>query len=268
MSHSCLVKKSMSDYRFIQTEVDGSVGIVWLNRPDVLNALNRMMVGEILEAFEGYDRNDKIRVIFLAGKGRAFAAGADIDEMAEDDSVSMELLNQFADWDRLSLVKKPVIGAVHGFCLGGGFELALVCDLLFAADDTKFAFPEINLGVMPGAGGTQRLTKLVGKTKALEWVWGGDMHSAEEAYNLGIINRLYPKDTLFDEALRYARELADKPPLAVRLIKEAVHKAVDYPLQEGMFFERKNFYLLFSSEDQKEGMKAFVEKRKPDFKGR
>ncbi|RWR14645.1 enoyl-CoA hydratase-related protein [Siminovitchia fortis] len=258
----------MSDYRFIETEACGRVGIVWLNRPDVLNALNRTMVNEILEVFEEYDRNDDIRVIFLAGKGRAFAAGADIDEMAEDDSVSMELLNQFADWDRLSLVKKPIIGAVHGFCLGGGFELALVCDLLFAADDAKFAFPEINLAVMPGAGGTQRLTKLIGKTKALEWIWGGDMHPAEEAHELGIVNRLYPKADLIEEALGYAKELAEKPPLAVRLIKEAVNKAVDYPLQEGMFFERKNFYLLFSSEDQKEGMKAFIEKRKPDFKGR
>ncbi|VEF48823.1 enoyl-CoA hydratase [Bacillus freudenreichii] len=244
------------------------MGKVWLNRPDVLNALNRPMINEILAAFEEYDRNDDIRVIFLAGKGRAFAAGADIDEMAEDDSVSMELLNQFADWDRLSLVKKPIIGAVHGFCLGGGFELALVCDLLFAADDTKFAFPEINLAVMPGAGGTQRLTKLIGKTKALEWIWSGEMRPAEEARELGIVNNLYPKDVLMEEVAKYAKELAEKPPLAVRLIKEAVNKAVDYPLQEGMFFERKNFYLLFSSDDQKEGMKAFIEKRKPDFKGR
>ncbi|MBD8006137.1 enoyl-CoA hydratase/isomerase family protein [Bacillus norwichensis] len=258
----------MSDYQFIQTEVDGQVGIVWLNRPEVLNALNRTMVNEILSAFEAYDRDDEIRVIFLAGKGRAFAAGADIDEMAEDDSVSMELLNQFADWDRLSLVKKPVIGAVHGFCLGGGFELALVCDLLFAGNDTKFAFPEINLAVMPGAGGTQRLTKLIGKTKALEWIWSGDMRSAKEAYELGIVNRLYPNDDLVEETLKFTKQLAEKPPLSVRLIKEAVNKAVDYPLQEGMFFERKNFYLLFSSEDQKEGMKAFIEKRKPDFKGR
>ncbi|GIN94176.1 enoyl-CoA hydratase [Siminovitchia terrae] len=258
----------MSDYQFIQTESDGQVGIVWLNRPEVLNALNRTMVNEILSAFEEYDRDDEIRVIFLAGRGRAFAAGADIDEMAEDDSVSMELMNQFADWDRLSLVKKPVIGAVHGFCLGGGFELALVCDLLFAANDVKFAFPEINLAVMPGAGGTQRLTKLIGKTKALEWIWSGDMRTAKEAHELGIVNRLYPNDDLVEESLKFAKELAEKPPLSVRLIKEAVNKAVDYPLQEGMFFERKNFYLLFSSEDQKEGMKAFVEKRKPDFKGR
>jgi len=258
----------MSDYQFIQTEVDGRVGIVWLNRPDVLNALNRPMVSEILTVFEEFDRDDNIRVIMLGGKGRAFAAGADIDEMANDDPVSMELLNQFADWDRLSLVKKPIIGAVHGFCLGGGFELALVCDLLFAAEDTKFAFPEINLAVMPGAGGTQRLTKLIGKTRALEWIWSGEMKAAHEAHEHGIVNRLYSKESLFDETLSFAKQLAEKPPLAVRLIKESVNKAVDYPLQEGMHFERKNFYLLFSSQDQKEGMKAFKEKRKPDFKGR
>ncbi|MFD1707274.1 enoyl-CoA hydratase/isomerase family protein [Siminovitchia sediminis] len=258
----------MADYQYIKTETDGRVGIVWLNRPDVLNALNRKMVYEILSAFEAYDRDEDVRVILLAGKGRAFAAGADIEEMAEDDAVSMELLNQFADWDRLSLTKKPVIGAVHGYCLGGGFELALVCDLLFAADDAQFAFPEIKLGVMPGAGGTQRLTKLIGKSRALEWIWGGDMHTSKEAVELGIVNRLYPKDLLFKEAIQYARLLSEKPPLAVRLIKEAVHKAVDVPLQEGMYFERKNFYLLFSSEDQKEGMQAFVEKRKAEFKGR
>jgi enoyl-CoA hydratase len=257
----------MSDYQHIITEEQGPVGIVWLNRPEVLNALNRKMVREILEAFETYDRSGRIRVILIAGKGKAFAAGADIDEMADDDSISLELLNQFADWDRLGQIKKPIIGAVHGYCLGGGFELALLCDLLYAAHDTKFAFPEINLAVMPGAGGTQRLTKLLGRTKALEWIWSGEMMPAEEAFSSGIVNKLYPADTVFEEALHFAQKLAEKPPLAVRLIKEAVNKAVDYPLQEGMYFERKNFYLLFSSQDQKEGMKAFMEKRKPDFKG-
>lgn len=257
----------MSDYQYIITEEEGPVGIVWLNRPKVLNALNRAMVREILQAFEAYGQDDRIRVILIAGKGKAFAAGADIDEMAEEDSVSLELLNQFADWDRIGQIKKPIIGSVHGYCLGGGFELALLCDLLYAANDAKFAFPEINLAVMPGAGGTQRLTKLLGKTKALEWIWSGDMISAEEAFSSGIVNKLYPAEAIFEEALKFAKKLAEKPPLAVRLIKEAVNKAVDYPLQEGMYFERKNFYLLFSSQDQKEGMKAFMEKRKPDFKG-
>lgn len=257
----------MGDYQYILTEETGPVGIVWLNRPRVLNALNRRMVREILHAFEIYDREDRIRVILIAGKGKAFAAGADIDEMAEEDSISLELLNQFEDWDRIGQIKKPIIGSVHGYCLGGGFELALLCDLLYAASDAKFGFPEINLAVMPGAGGTQRLTKLLGKTKALECILSGDMMSAEEAFSSGIVNKLYPAETVFEETLKFAKKLAEKPPLSVRMIKEAVNKAVDYPLQEGMYFERKNFYLLFSSQDQKEGMKAFIEKRKPDFKG-
>ncbi|MBM7715135.1 enoyl-CoA hydratase-related protein [Siminovitchia sp. FSL H7-0308] len=257
----------MSNYQHILTEEVGPVGVVWLNRPNVLNALNRVMVREILEALERFDRKERIRVILLAGKGKAFAAGADIDEMAEENTISMELLNQFADWDRLAQIKTPIIGSVHGYCLGGGFELALLCDMMYAASDAKFGFPEVNLAVMPGAGGTQRLTKLLGKTRALEWIWSGDMMSAEEALSFGVVNKLYPADTVFEETLNFAKKLAEKPPLAVRMIKEAVHKAVDYPLQEGMYFERKNFYLLFSSQDQKEGMKAFMEKRKPDFKG-
>lgn len=257
----------MSNYQHILTEEAGPVGVVWLNRPNVLNALNRVMVREILEALERFDRKERIRVMLLAGKGKAFAAGADIDEMAEENTISMELLNQFADWDRLAQIKTPIIGSVHGYCLGGGFELALLCDMMYAASDAKFGFPEVNLAVMPGAGGTQRLTKLLGKTRALEWIWSGDMMSAEEALSFGVVNKLYPADTVFEETLNFAKKLAEKPPLAVRMIKEAVHKAVDYPLQEGMYFERKNFYLLFSSQDQKEGMKAFMEKRKPDFKG-
>lgn len=257
----------MSNYQHILTEEVGPVGVVWLNRPNVLNALNRVMVREILEALERFDRKERIRVMLLAGKGKAFAAGADIDEMAEENTISMELLNQFADWDRLAQIKTPIIGSVHGYCLGGGFELALLCDMMYAASDAKFGFPEVNLAVMPGAGGTQRLTKLLGKTRALEWIWSGDMMSAEEALSFGVVNKLYPADTVFEETLNFAKKLAEKPPLAVRMIKEAVHKAVDYPLQEGMYFERKNFYLLFSSQDQKEGMKAFMEKRKPDFKG-
>lgn len=257
----------MSEYRYIEVEQDGPIGMVRLNRPKVLNALNRPMITEILHVFERYDQNDEIRVIVLTGNGRAFAAGADIEEMAEDDAVKLELLNQFVEWDRLGIIKKPIIGAVHGFCLGGGFELALVCDLLFAADDTKFGFPEVNLAVMPGAGGTQRLTKLVGRTRALEWLWTGELKPAKEAFEFGIVNKLFPQEVLMEETIRFAKKIAEKPPLSIRLIKESVNKAVDYPLLEGMQFERKNFYLLFSSEDQKEGMKAFIEKRKPNFKG-
>jgi enoyl-CoA hydratase len=258
----------MSNFEHIHTFVEEQIAVIELNRPHVLNALNRNMVTEILNAMERYDRDDEVRVIVLTGKGRAFAAGADIDEMADDDSITLELFNQFAEWDRLSLIKKPTIAAVHGFALGGGFELALCCDLLFASETAEFGLPEVNIGVMPGAGGTQRLTKLIGKTKALEWLWTGERMSAKTAYELGIVNRVIAPELLMEETLRFSKKLAKQPPLSLRFIKEAVHKAVDYPLYEGMQFERKNFYLLFSSEDQKEGMKAFIEKRKPHFKGK
>ncbi|MBM7587811.1 enoyl-CoA hydratase [Bacillus pakistanensis] len=255
-------------YEFINVHEQDGVGFVELNRPKVLNAINRVMVSEILNAFEVFDQNDEVRVIMLTGKGRAFAAGADIDEMAGDGAIDFELLNQFADWDRIAVVKKPIIGAIQGFALGGGLELALCCDLLFAADDAEIGFPEVNLGVMPGAGGTQRLTKLIGKTKAMEWLFTGERMKAEEACQLGIINRVVSREVLMEETERMARKLAEKPPLSLRLIKESVLKAMDYPLYEGMQYERKNFYLLFASEDQKEGMNAFIEKRKPNFKGK
>jgi enoyl-CoA hydratase len=257
----------MADYQYIQVECENQLGLVTLNRPEVLNALNRGMVSEIVQAFECFEQNEDIRVIVLYGNGRAFAAGADIDEMAEDNPVKLELLNQFADWDRLSLIKKPIICAVHGFALGGGYELALACDLLFSSEDAKFGFPEVNLAVMPGAGGTQRLTKLMGKTKALEWLWSGEMMKAEDACHFGIVNKLFPNEVLIEETIKYAQMLASKPPLSIRFIKESVYKAMDYSLNEGMQFERKNFSLLFASEDQKEGMNAFIEKRKPNFKG-
>ncbi|MGE8205037.1 enoyl-CoA hydratase-related protein [Heyndrickxia sp. NPDC080065] len=258
----------MINYQHIQVEQFEKIGTIRLNRPKVLNALNRKMVHEIVNAFIEMDQDDDVKVIVLFGNGKAFAAGADIGEMAQNDAVDLELLNQFADWDHLALIKKPIIGAVHGFALGGGFELALVCDLLFAAEDAKFGFPEINLAVMPGAGGTQRLTKLMGKTKALEWLWSGEMMSVEEAVRFGIINKIFPKELVVEETIKYAKKLAEKPALSVRFIKEAVNKAIDYSLYEGMQYERKNFSLLFSSEDQKEGMRAFLEKRKPEFKGR
>jgi enoyl-CoA hydratase len=254
--------------QFIEIRVEGSIGFIELNRPKVLNAINRQMVSEIVYTMENFDRQEDVRVIVLSGKGRAFAAGADIDEMMNDDSIHLELLNQFIEWDRLAQIKKPIIGAVQGFALGGGFELALCCDLLFASDDAEFGFPEVNLGVMPGAGGTQRLTKLVGRTRALRWLLSGERFSAREALHYGVISDMIPSDLLMEETIRFAESLAEKPPLSVRFIKESVQKAVDYPLYEGMQFERKNFYLLFSSEDQKEGMAAFKEKRKPHFKGK
>ncbi|WP_064094332.1 enoyl-CoA hydratase/isomerase family protein [Rossellomorea aquimaris] len=254
-------------YEYIVVSERDGLGVIELNRPKVLNAINRPMVSELVAAFEAFDRDDNVKVIVLSGKGRAFAAGADIDEMAEDGAIDLELLNQFTEWDRLAWIKKPIIGAVQGFALGGGFELALCCDILFASEDASFGFPEVNLGVMPGAGGTQRLTKLMGKSRAMEWLLSGEMFSASQALEWGVINRSIAKELLIEETEKFARKLATKPPLSLRLIKESVHKAVDYSIYEGMQFERKNFYLLFASEDQKEGMKAFVEKRKPHFKG-
>ena len=258
----------MNGFEFIETTLTGNVAVIELNRPRQLNSLNRKMVSEIVTAMEQFDREDAVRVIVLTGKGRSFSAGADIDEMTGDDPISLELLNQFADWDRFALIKKPIIGAVKGFVFGGGFELALCCDLLIAASDTEFSFPEVGLGVMPGAGGTQRLTKLAGRTRALEWLWTGERISAQTALKHGVINKVVAPELLMEETMKLANKLAKQPPLSVRLIKDSVNKAVDYSLYEGMQYERKNFYLLFGSDDQKEGMNAFVEKRQPNYKGK
>ncbi|MBS4189379.1 enoyl-CoA hydratase/isomerase family protein [Bacillus sp. FJAT-49705] len=258
----------MSNFEYIDAYTEGQLGIIVLNRPKVLNAINRKMVSEILSAMEEFEVDDRIRVIHISGNGRAFAAGADIDEMANDHAIDFELRNQFKDWDQLAMIKKPIIGSVQGFALGGGFELALCCDLLYASDDAEFGFPEVNLGVMPGAGGTQRLTKLVGKMKAMEWLFTGKIISAKESLQFGIVNQLFAKEILQEETMKIATYIAGQAPLSIRLIKESVNKAVDTSIEEGMQFERKNFYLLFSSEDQKEGMKAFQEKRKPIFKGK
>ncbi len=258
----------MTGFEFIETTLTGNIAVIELNRPRQLNSLNRKMVSEIVTAMEKLDREEDVRVIVLTGKGRAFSAGADIDEMTNDDPISLELMNQFADWDRFALIKKPIIGAVKGFVFGGGFELALCCDILIAASGTEFSFPEVGLGVMPGAGGTQRLTKLAGRTKALEWLWTGERITAETALKHGVINNIVASELLMEETMKFVNRLAKQPPLSLRLIKDSVNKAVDYPLYEGMQYERKNFYLLFASQDQKEGMKAFVEKRKPDYLGK
>lgn len=253
---------------FIETSIHDRIGRVILNRPGQYNALNRVMVREIVEAMERFDRNDEVSVMLLSGNGRAFSAGADIDEMAQDGSVDLELLDQFADWDRLALIKKPIIGAVKGYVFGGGFELALCCDMLLAASNTEFCFSEVDLGVMPGAGGTQRLTKIAGRTKALEWLLTGDRISVRKAKEYGLVNAIVANELIEEEAMKFTKKLSLQAPLSLRLIKDSVNKAVDYSLYEGMQYERKNFYLLFSSHDQKEGMQAFMEKRKPNFKGK
>jgi len=247
---------------------DQHFALIQLNRPDVLNALNIKLMTELVEALESLDNDPEIRAIILTGNEKVFAAGADIKEMADSSAVDMLVRDQFARWDRIRKIKKPIIAAVSGFALGGGCELSMACDLIIASETARFGQPEINIGVMPGAGGTQRLTRAIGKCKAMEMVLTGKMITAEEAFHLGLVNKVVPVECYLDEAKSLAKEIASKPPVAVRLAKEAVLKSFDTTIEGGLEFERKNFYLLFSSEDQKEGMKAFVEKRKPEWKGR
>lgn len=255
-------------YETILVSTEGAVGLIQLNRPQALNALNRQLMAEVLDALKAFDANEAIGCTVLTGSDRAFAAGADIKEMADAGAVDMLLRDQFATWDAVRRIKKPIIAAVSGFALGGGFELAMMCDMIIASESARFGQPEINIGVIPGAGGTQRLTRAVGKALAMELVLTGRMLTAEEAKAAGLINRVVPVESYRTEALKLAQEIATKPPVAVQLGKEAVLKSFETHLPEGLEFERKNFYLLFASEDQKEGMAAFVEKRKPTWKGR
>lgn len=255
-------------YEMILISTDGPVGLIQLNRPQALNALNRQLAAELLEALQGFDADASIRCTVIFGNERAFAAGADIKEMAGAGAVEMMLRDQFATWDALRRIKKPIIAAVSGFALGGGCELAMMCDMIVASETALFGQPEINLGVIPGAGGTQRLTRAIGKALAMEMVLTGRMITAEEAKAAGLVNRVVPVESYLNEALKLAREVASKAPVAVQLGKESVLKAFDAHLPEGIEHERKNFYLLFGSEDQKEGMAAFVEKRKPTWSGR
>ena len=242
--------------------------LIQFNRPDVLNALNMKLMEELVSTLEELDKDDNVRCIVLTGNEKAFAAGADIKEMAEASAMEMLQRDQFARWDRIRKIKKPIIAAVSGFALGGGCELAMTCDIIIASESARFGQPEINLGVIPGAGGTQRLTRAVGKAKAMEMVLTGSMLTAEEAKQWGLVVKVVPNEYLVEEAKTVAKLIASKPPMAVRLGKEAVLKAFDTTMEGGLEFERKNFYMLFASEDQKEGMKAFVEKRKPEWKGK
>lgn len=246
---------------------DGPVARVTLNRPKQLNALNLQLMQELVAALEVFDADEAIRVIVLAGSERAFAAGADIHDMAESNVVEQIQRNQFARWERIRRIRKPIIAAVSGFCLGGGCELAMHCDIIIASETAQFGQPEINLGVMPGAGGTQRLTRAVGKATAMDVILTGRFLTAQEAFAAGLVSRVVPKEHFLSEAMKVARQIAEKAPLAVRFAKEAVLKAHETPLTEGLEYERKLFYLLFATEDQKEGMKAFIEKRSPAFRG-
>lgn len=258
------------NYEFILVEnpVIPGVGLIRLNRPKELNALNLQLMGEIRSALEMLDEDESIRAIVITGNERAFAAGADIKQMAGRTAIDMLKIDQFSTWDAIRRTRKPIIAAVSGFALGGGCELCMLCDMIVASETAQFGQPEINIGVMPGAGGTQRLTRAVGKVRAMEMVLTGKFINAEEAKIAGLVNKVVPVEVYLDEALKLATAVAEKSPIAVQLAKESVLKAFDSHLQEGLFFERKNFYMLFATEDQKEGMNAFVEKRKPDFKGR
>ena len=256
----------MSD-TIIRTEVHGQAGLIRLNRPEAMNALNGAVMEQVARALEAYDADAAIGAMVITGDDRAFAAGADIKEMAEASSVEMLLSDRIGRWDRLRRIHKPIIAAVSGWCLGGGNELAMACDMIVASETAKFGQPEINLGVIPGAGGTQRLTRAVGKAVAMEVVLNNRTLTAQEALMLGLVNRVVPVEAYLEEALRLANEIATRAPLAVRLGKESVNHAFESFLADGVADERRAFYFLFSSQDQKEGMQAFIAKRKPDWTG-
>jgi enoyl-CoA hydratase len=239
-----------------------------MNRPKQLNALSGDLMGAVVGALQELDTDPEIRAIVLGGGERAFAAGADITELAAGTPVSLYENRRIDEWDKIRGLRTPVVAAVSGFCLGGGCELAMLCDLIVASETAKFGQPEINLGVLPGAGGTQRLTRAVGKAIAMDMILTGRMIGAREALGLGLVARVVAKEAWLDEAKRVAGEIAAKGPIAVRLAKEAVDQAFEAPLSVGVEFERRAFYLARASEDATEGLTAFVEKRPPDFKGR
>lgn len=251
----------------VEPQFDEHIALIRLNRPKELNALNLELMLELKEALKQLDENEQVRVIILTGNEKAFAAGADIKQMAGKGAIDMLKIDQFSTWDQIKKTKKPIIAAVSGFALGGGCELVMHCDMVIASETAQFGQPEIKIGVMPGAGGTQRLPRSVGKALAMEMVLTGNFISAERALQAGLINKIVPVDIYLNEAIKLAKQIADKSPIAVQLAKESVLKSFENSLTEGLYFERKNFYMLFATEDQKEGMAAFVEKRKADFKG-
>ena len=256
-------------YETLKVAKEDKLGIVTLNRPEALNALNSKMVNELIHALGELEKDDDVRCVVLTGSERAFSAGADIKEMAEMTAVQMVMTGHFFPlWDKVGRYPKPIVGALSGYVLGGGLELAMSCDVLIASETTQLGQPEIDIGVIPGGGGTQRLTRAVGKSKAMEMILAGRKISAEEAKGLGLVSRVVPKEAYLTEAKKVANEIASKSPVALRLGKMAINKAFEMGLTDGIDFERELFYLLFASEDKGEGMKAFLEKRKADFKGK
>jgi len=255
-------------YQNILVNKEGPIGIVQLNRPRVLNALSASLMEELVDAFEKLDNDETISVLILTGGDSVFATGIDLKEIAEASHIDLILSRRFELWDRFRRISKPIIAAVSGYCLGGGNELAMNCDIIIASDTAIFGQPEVNVGIMPGAGGTQRLTKIVGKFRAMELILTGNSISAEEAYRIGLVNKISTVKDLMNETKKIAVAIASKPPISVRAAKEAILKAEDTTMQIGLEFERKMFYTLFSTEDGREGLKAFLEKRRPVFKGR
>ncbi len=254
-------------FETIIVDVNDHVALIKLNRPDALNALNQQLLGELCTAFEEADANEKVRCIVVTGSEKAFAAGADIKEMSSMSFADVNRMDLFADAsDRIDAIRKPIIAAVGGYALGGGCELAMACDFIIAADTAKFGQPEINLGVMPGLGGSQRLTRFVGKSKSMDMNLTGRFMDANEAERSGLVSRIVPAKKLVDEALATAQKIAEKSSISTAFIKESVNRSYELTLAEGLLHERRVFHSLFATEDQKEGMAAFLEKREAQFR--
>ncbi len=241
---------------------------IQLDRPKALNALNDELMKELCVVLKAADQDEQVHVVVLSGNEKAFAAGADIRSMVDKSRKEMQQKNPFAVWDEVATFRKPIIAAVSGFALGGGCELAMMCDMIVASDTAQFGQPEIKLGIIPGAGGTQRLIRAVGKARAMELTLTGDFIGAEEASRLGLVNRIFSEEKYLDEALKLATRMATLPSVAIKKAKESILNSYELPMKEGLRREREIFYALFDTADQKEGMKAFLEKRKPEFKGR
>lgn len=255
-------------YEMILAETRGRVGLITLNRPEAMNALNNQLMRELMDALESFDKNDRVGVMVITGNEKAFAAGADIKEMAEKSIQQMMDQDHIAVFGRIRTIQKPVIAAVSGWALGGGCEVALSCDMIVASESARFGQPEINIGVIPGAGGTQRLTRAVGKAITMEMILNDRRLTAQEAYQFGLVNHIVPVESYLEKALKLAEEIAARAPVAVRAAKKMINQSFERTLAEGLAEEKQVFYSLFATEDQKEGMSAFTEKRKPEWKGK
>jgi enoyl-CoA hydratase len=255
-------------YELILTEMRGRVGLITLNRPQAMNALNNQLMHELMDALGAFDKDDAVGAMVITGNEKAFAAGADIKEMADQSIQQMMDRDHVGVFGRIRTIQKPVIAAVSGWALGGGCEVALSCDMIVASESARFGQPEITIGVIPGAGGTQRLTRAVGKAIAMEMILNNRTLTAQEAYQFGMVNQIVPVDGYLDEALKLAEAIAARAPITIRAAKKMINQAFERTLSDGLSEEKQQFYNLFATEDQKEGMQAFIEKRKPEWKGK